>query len=359
MLSQEISDKILTIGCEYRHPKGGVAQVLYNYEHYVFPQFKCITNSGGKNKWYKLFKVVSSLLHTYFILIFDKNIQIVHIHTASYNSFKRSAWFVKTAKFFKKKVILHIHGGGFKEYYSTKSQWITSVLNKCDVVITLSESWKLFYHDITSCPHIYIVENIVEFPTLQQVAKDGKIHLLFLGLIAESKGIFDLLEAIVQYRDVLNNKVYLHIGGNGKIDVLKDFIKQYNIQNIVTYEGFVSGEKKIELFNQADVYILPSYAEGLPVSILEAMSYKLPILSTLVGGIPEIVQTNINGILFQPGDKIAMINAIMTLLKNKKLRIEMGKHSYQRIKPFFPNNVEFKLENIYAYLCKENAKSIF
>ena len=352
MLDCNLASKILSIGCKYQHPRGGVAQVLYNYAHYIFHDFKCITNSGGTNKWYKLIKAICALLQMSYKLVFDKDIQIVHIHTASYNSFKRSSWFVHVAKFFQKKVILHIHGGGFKEYYSTNPKWITSILDKCDSIITLSESWKQFYHSITSCTHIYIVENIIAPPALQTVIKDGKFHLLFLGLIIEQKGIFDLLEAIVLYKNVFNDKIHLHIGGNGKVDMLMNFIKQHNIQEIVTYEGFVSGSKKSKLFNVADAYILPSYTEGLPVSILEAMSYNLPILSTPVGGIPEIVQTGINGILFQPGDKIAMVNAIMALSKNEKLRIEMGTHSYQHIEPFFAKNIEHKLKDIYTTLQK-------
>ena len=80
----------------------------------------------------------------------DRKIKIVHIHTASYNSFKRSAWYVSLANFMRKKVLLHIHGGGFKEYYATNPQWISSVLNKCDGIITLSESWKEFFQGVTT-----------------------------------------------------------------------------------------------------------------------------------------------------------------------------------------------------------------
>lgn len=114
MLTRKISGHILTIGCEYRHPKGGVAQVMYNYEKYVFPVFNCIVNSGGTNNVAKLLKAISGYLLMAIHLTTDSHLRIVHIHTSSYNSFKRSAYFVRLAKAFGRKVVLHIHGGDFK-----------------------------------------------------------------------------------------------------------------------------------------------------------------------------------------------------------------------------------------------------
>ena len=351
MLNQHLVEAILTIGCAYKHPKGGIAQVLYNYEQYVFPHFKCITNSGDANKFKKLIKAIGGLIQMGYRLSCDRNIGIVHIHTASYNSFKRSSWFVLLAKLFRKKVILHIHGGGFKEYYATNPQWIISVLDKCDVIITLSVSWKQFYQSITCCPHIFIVENIISPPVLKQVGKsDDRFHLLFLGLVDRQKGIFDLLETMHEYIEVFRNKLVLHIGGNGQIYILREMIAQYELNDIVTYEGFVSGTRKTDLLLGCDAFILPSYTEGLPVSILEAMSYGKPILSTPVGGIPEVVEQNVNGILFQPGDKKAMIEAIELIMNDEKKRTDMGQKSHERMKPFLPENVERQLDSIYRKL---------
>lgn len=81
----------------------------------------------------------------------------------------------------------------------------------------------------------------------------------------------------------------------------------------------MSGEKKSQLFNTADAFILPSYHEGVPISILEAESYALPVISTQVGGIPEIVSDSYNGILFKPGDKVAMYEAIVRLMTDERL----------------------------------------
>lgn len=348
MIKQDISEKVLTIGCKFHPPYGGVPYVLYNYEQYVFPQFKHITNSGKGNIIYKLAKAVSALLIMVIKLIIDRKIKIIHIHTASYNSFKRSASFVKLSKIFHKKVILHIHGGGFKEYYVTNPRFITSILNTCDVIITLSESWKKLFSEITTCNNIYILENIVPKPLFKRENKSiDCLHLLFLGLITESKGIFDLLDVIHDNMNELKGKIMLHVGGNGKTEEFKKAIKDYGLDDYVTFEGWVSGKKKESILQQANVFILPSYTEGLPISILEAMSYKLPILSTPIGGIPEVVKDGVNGYLFSPGDKKSMYLCIKKIIDNKKQRLIMGEESFKIIKPYFPLNIENKLQSIY------------
>ena len=143
---------------------------------------------------------------------------------------------------------------------------------------------------------------------------------------------------INKYR--FSHKIELRIGGGGEVEKLKELISKYELEDFVYYEGFVSGNKKETLLNECDAYILPSYTEGLPVSILEAMSYGKPILSTPVGGIPEVVKEN--GILFQPGDLSAIREAIELIANNKSRRKEMGLKSKEMIEYYLPANVEIK-----------------
>lgn len=341
------SDNILTIGCDYQQPKGGVAQVMSNYNNYLFPQFKCVVNSGGNSKLAKLFKAVFGWIEMLVRLTFDRHIKIVHIHTASYNSFKRSAWFVKTARLFGKRIILHIHGGGFKEYYATNPEWITSVLDQCNCIITLSYSWKAYFSSITKCPMIEVVENIISPPEiLPRTDKQGKTHFLFLGLITQQKGIFDLLDVLAEHKDQLKDKIVLHIGGNGEVDKLNRLISDNRLEDFVKYEGWASGAKKTALFNLADAFILPSYTEGLPVSILEAMSYGLTILATPVGGIPEVVDHRI-GYLFEPGNTSEIFNSITAYLNNPSCNKE---YITDFAKQFLPDAVSKSLNKIYNCL---------
>lgn len=140
------------------------------------------------------------------------------------------------------------------------------------------------------------------------------------------------------------------IGGDGEIDKVKQYIKENNLDDIAEYIGWVSGEEKNKLLNEVDVFILPSYNEGLPISILEAMSYNLPIVSTNVGGIPEILKNEYNGYLINPGDLEALENAISILINNSSQRKLQGIRSGEIVKSFLPEMVIRQLDCLYKEL---------
>ena len=349
MITKERSKKILTIGCQWKQPKGGIAVVLNSYSR-IFPIFNIIVNSNVKNAITNLLQLLYSLIAITFKLIFCRSIKIVHLHTASYNSFKRSVLFISLTKFFRRKVVIHIHGGGFKEYCEKNKGFVYKNLLKCDTIIALTEYWKEYFNGL-GLENVVIVPNIVDAPVVQNKKyDDGKTHILYLGLITKAKGIYDLLDVVNKHKTELENKIILHIGGNGETSTLQSIIKENGLSQIVKFEGWVSGEKKVELLNNADVFILPSYTEGLPISILEAMSYRLPVISTPVGGIPEVIKDGENGFLFTPGDKDALYNAINNLVADKNQREDMGEKSYKRVQQHFPDKVAEILENIYTEL---------
>ena len=128
------------------------------------------------------------------------------------------------------------------------------------------------------------------------------------------------------------------------------FIAEKELSTFIHYEGWVSGAKKTECIEWADVYILPSYFEGLPISILETMAYLKPVISTNVGGIPEILHTHKNGILIEPGNREQIANAISFFVENPEKITEYGKNAYQTMAPFFPENVFSQLKIIYQEL---------
>ena len=99
---------------------------------------------------------------------------------------------------------------------------------------------------------------------------------------------------------------------------------ELNIENHVVFAGWVSGEEKENLLSRVNIYVLPSYNEGLPVSLLEAMSWQVPVISTRVGGIPELVREGIDGLLIEAGDRAAFSLAIVTLAKDPDLRKKRG-----------------------------------
>lgn len=344
-----ISSKgVLTIGPEFVPPKGGVAQCIATYQQAIFSDFRCLTNSCDGSFLKKTCKALFSLAKLHCILATNSEIKIVHIHTASYNSFKRSAWFVKAAKRMGRKVVIHIHGGGFREYYDKEKSFILPILDQCDSLITLSPQWKMFFEKVVHHKNVHIVPNVIAYPIVKTVAKTDVFHLLYMGHITKAKGIFDLVEMLAEHKDEYLGKLILDIGGGMyEEEKLKRFISDNKMEDILRFHGWLSGEGKTDIFNLADAYILPSYTEGVPISILEAESYGLPVLSTTVGGIPEIVADRENGLLFEPGNKQQMKIAIDALMQDKELRISMAERSKEISMKNLPQFVEQSLLEVY------------
>lgn len=339
---------ILTIGIDYRVVRGGVAAVENVYSTFYQP-FNHVTTTVTNGQVKKLLVLCKAILQFLYWMLFHPEIKIVHVQGSVGASFWRKAIFIYIAKFFHKKVVWHMHAGRFAVFYQQHRYAVRKVVNKSDVIIALSEYWKEYFKNEFPTKRVEIIKNVISAPRVHK-QQTGYFTLLFLGLLGKNKGIYDLLECIWDHKVEFQGKLKLYIGGNGEIEHVKQLIKENGIADIVIFEGWVSGDKKIELLNKSDAYILPSYKEGLPISILEAMSYGMPIISTPVGGIPEIVSNGENGYLVEPGNKEDIYKAIISLLNDSDLRNRMGSVSLSRVGEHLPEYVEKQLETLYDSL---------
>jgi glycosyltransferase involved in cell wall biosynthesis len=142
--------------------------------------------------------------------------------------------------------------------------------------------------------------------------------------LGKRKGTYDLLEAFESLVKRQPN-ARLVLPGDGEVDEIKALVKEKGLEDVVEVPGWVSGAAQDELWNRTDVYTLPSYNEGLPGSVLEAMSAGLPCVSTPVGGIPEAVLDNQTGYLVDAGDVAGLEKALERLVADEDLRLRMGK----------------------------------
>lgn len=347
-MNPELSKAVLTLSVSYDPPKGGIAQVIKTYSS-NYPVFNHIATTGGDSASRKFLTTLSAFI-IFLYYCFFKEIRIVHIHGASNNSFWRKRLFFYLAKIFRKKIIYHVHGAEYKIFYEKNSRVVKHMIKNADVVVALSASWRDFFTHQVGHSNVKIIENIVPPPTVKEVKDDRLVHFLFLGELGARKGIYDLLHAIADQHKSLEGKAIFHIAGNGEVAQVKQLICDLELENLIKFEGWVTGDQKIHLLNLADAYILPSYNEGLPISILEAMTYKLPIISTPVGGIPEIVTHEENGLLVSPGDTTALGEAIIRIFTNPNFRRSAGAISYAKVQSHFPDTVFVKLEAMYREL---------
>lgn len=162
---------------------------------------------------------------------------------------------------------------------------------------------------------------------VNRILGKGKLNIVFVGRLADGKGIFDLLKAV----QGLGDKVHLTIIGDGELkNDLKAYVELNNLNTFVKFTGNKPwGEELFKELSRKDVLILPSYSEGLPLVILEAMSMGLPVIASEVGGIPEIVKDKKNGLLFRPGDITTLKEHICCLQKNPNLYKNLSKNALQ------------------------------
>lgn len=354
LIHKDLSQKVLMIGEYFKHnAPGGMAAVLASYNEY-FENMQFIPTWRNGNILVKIWYAVYSYFFFIWYMLFVRSVKIVHIQGAAFASFERNVFFVKVGKLFGKKVVMHMHCADFESYYnpSKHKQRIVDTINACDLYLVLSDSWKQYFESIGVKSNIIkVLNNTITPPVTKRVKRSTDIlNLLYLGVIGQRKGIYDILNALKDNKEMFEGKVVLRIGGNQEEEKLQACINEYGLQGMVKFEGFVSGEKKIECLNWADVYILPSFNEGLPIGILEAMSYRHPIISTPVGGIPEVVKDGVNGIMVKPGNVQEIAKAISAFVGDKKLVEEYGMHSIELVKPYLPETVFATLSEMYSHL---------
>jgi glycosyltransferase involved in cell wall biosynthesis len=343
-------NSVLFIGPQHKNHRGGIGAVLDVYSKHVKP-FKFVPTYVTKSFFRQSITYVAAIFKLIWLCITDRQIRILHIHHASRGSFLRKSLLVIIGKLFGKKIILHIHGGGFHNFYSRSKllkPFIRWTLESSDALICLSEMWKDYYSSTFKLKRLVIINNVIEEPAaLPKHEHNGSLNLLFLGHVTEKKGVFDLLNVLATNRNEFTHKVKVTIGGVGEDERLIKTISDNQFNGDVSFAGWVNGSKKSELLNSCDVYVLPSYFEGLPISILEAMAYGKPVISTNVGGIPEIVKPGINGWLFKPGDQQALNTIIREAMNNKDILIEYGNNSLNISKKYTPTSVFQSLNELY------------
>lgn len=342
--------KVLMIG-PARSVKGGMTSVVDNYFKYGLDKevdLKYIETVNDKNKVLKLSKIIKGYIE-YISNI--KKYDVIHIHMASRRSTFRKGKYIRIAKRYEKKIILHIHGAEFKIFYNNEcnnnqKKYIIDTLNMADKIIVLSEEWKDFFSKLVDKDKIEVIYNAILIPDNFEKNLDTK-RILFLGRFGKRKGIYDLIKVLeklcVKYPDLT-----LYAGGDGEIEKVRQIVNEKKLGNNIKILGWVNGEEKEKLLKESSFYILPSYNEGMPMSVIEGMAYKNVTVSTNVGGIPKVITNMQNGILINPGDTESLYRYLDELLQDKELRIKLSENARKTTEEKFniKNNIK-KLIEVY------------
>ena len=316
--------------------RGGISTVLKGYlssslinKHNLY----IVASHIDGNKFFKFIKALTGLIEVLYFLVL-KEIDIVHIHCGDSISFKRKYFYIMIVSLFPCKIIYHHHGGGFIEQFKKLSKiWqnrVRRTWETVDLVICLSTFWRKNIKLISPNAKVLIVPNGIHIPPNYIKNNKDYIKISFLGLIAQKKGIYDLLRV---FKRIINEgyNVKLTIGGSGEGIRLRKEISMLKLDGKVQYLGWIHDTLKDFVLKETDIFVLPSYFEALPMSVIEAMSYSIPVVSTTVGGIPELVVEGKTGLLVEPGDLEALYQNIIFLIQNKNVRENFGNDGRQLV----------------------------
>ena len=335
--------------------KGGIAtvvSVLINQGFLQKHSCRYIVSHAEKNSLYKLALLGRAVGLVVANCLFFKP-GVVHVHGASRSSFIRKSLLLLIARLFACKTIFHLHGGGFADYAREASPlmrwWIRETLAKSTRVLVLSVQWAEFVASFSPAANVCVLPNPVELMPRANQAGIGQ-RLLFLGRVEKNKGIDELLEAVALLAPVFPD-IQLAIGGEGDLDRVRQKAEKLGIQSHIEFLGWLSAEKKCLQLQQASVFVLPSYEEGLPMAMLEAMSMGKAVVVSAVGGIPSVVEHGVNGLLIPPRDVVALAEALSKLLANAALREQLGNQARVIIADGYASPVVAdRLSAIYANL---------
>jgi glycosyltransferase involved in cell wall biosynthesis len=260
---------------------------------------------------------------------------LVHICTAQGLSLVKNSFYVAAVRASGCPVLLHPHCS-LPKLYGHNPLWqayCRLVFRMSNGVLGLSREW-LSLERLVPGLRVFYLPNAIDTHPYREIAagrppsRGRRLHLLHLGYLGEAKGTYDLLEA---YRalDAGGTDLALHLVGEfltaedeGRLRRLAAGLTSPG--KACSLEPPVSGEAKLALFRQADIFVFPSHDEGMPMAILEAMAAGLPIAATPVGGVPDLIEDGVNGLLTPPHDPPALAKSLERLIADEGLRLRLG-----------------------------------
>lgn len=285
----------------------------------------------------------------------NNNYDLIHVHMSERGSVYRTAIIEKLAKKYNTKIIIHMHGAEFQTWYETlndkRKQFVKKTLNISDRILILGNYWYDFLSKLViNSGKIEVLYNSVNIPKKYKY-NDASKNILYLGLVGKRKGIFDIIDSIKILKQK-GIKFKLLVYGPDETSGFDQIIKDNSLEDYIEYCGWLTENEKDNVFSDVKSNILPSYNEGLPMTILETMSYGIPNISTPVAAIPEVVN-NKNGFIVNPGNIEEISEAITEVVNNSQLK--RSKLAAETIKTDFSLKVHTnKLLNIYKRVMEEN-----
>jgi glycosyltransferase involved in cell wall biosynthesis len=258
---------------------------------------------------------------------------------------------------------------------------LVAIIGRSTRIIVLSKSWQSYYADtfhldkdrvITLYNPVDLPVNIPNRSSNEDITTTNKkkLKFVFLGRIGkrggaldvakslmsfpqQDKGAFDLINAFAMLAAEDRDRVELFLAGNGDLALANQLISELNLTDKITILDWLNPQQRDDLLTAADGFILPSYNEGLPMSMLESMAWGLPVIVTPVGGIPEVITHKHNGLLVEPGNREQLVIAMQSLIRDEDLRLSLGMAARQSVEGLDIHSYMKSLVEVYTSVIEE------
>jgi len=304
-------------------------------------------SSHGKLSIFKVFRLVKYTTTLISVLIFTRIDLVFSAIQFNRIAFTKDILLASICKAFGKKIVGCVVGIGLEELY-LKSGIIRKYIIQCgvslfDTFIVPSKELYLRYFpaDLISCAKIRVVPFGIftesDLAKTEAFGPSDHIQVLYYSHFIRSKGIDEVIEAIPIIIKKYSNISFVFAGAwdteSHKKEIF-EIVKKYGLSSKMTFYGLITGNKKREILLKSDIYVLPTYFEfeGLPLSILEAMSYGCAIVATDHAAISSVVKDGINGAICRPRDPEDVANKIVTLIENRSLLLEIRQNNIKKYK---------------------------
>lgn len=290
-------------------------------------------------------------VHTLSRVLESNEPTVVHIHFASRGSAIRKMLLAQQVVNARQPLIMHAHGGSFDTFHRSLPPFLRRMVNRtmqqANLVIVLSSQWRDFY--IRECElapsQVVVLPNPVRVPTrLPDRSHRAEVKFVHLAKLAKLKGSYDLVNAFQALPADLRARARLVLAGHGETEDLRRVAA--GVPGIEVLSWIETAERD-RLLADSDVFVLPSYVEGLPMALLEAMAAGLPSITTPVGGIPDCFTDGVEGLMVTPGDVPQLTEAMARLITDEGLRLSAGQRAHMRARNYDVHAYARRLSDYY------------
>ncbi|SHE35314.1 Glycosyltransferase involved in cell wall bisynthesis [Bacteroides luti] len=354
--------KSIVIVCPTLDPNNisGVSSVarfiIKNNRSVTYTHFEIGKKNHEKGGLFRILRTANNFKN-WILFLREKKGCIIHYNfPITRKSALRDPLFMTISKYYSCKLIIHIHGGNYLQNNETPF-WVSWILKGIfsmqTPIIVQSQTEKHIFENKFGAQNVYSLPNCIDLNGTicfeRKINIDRPLTVLFIGRIVEAKGINYIYEA---FKILKERGIPFYLIFAGQEEKNNQFINKFvnTFKEEFCYKGIVLNREKDELLKKSDIFLLPSFYEGLPLSLLECMSFGLTPIVTNVGSISLCVENNENGIIIKDHNSDNIIEAIEQLHNDRNKLYQLGNKSMEKIKNLFdPDKYILKLNEIYDF----------